>query len=72
MTEDEKRAAFASHIKVMREAGWSDADVAEYTGQVRILMGKDDAATLDLFPVGLYSTAQAARDDAVKYWQSTK
>ena len=71
-TDDDARKAFASYIKVMRELGWSDSDVAEYTAQVRILMGKDDDATLDLFPAGLYATAQAARDDAVKYWQSTK
>lgn len=71
-TDDDSRKAFASYIKTMRELGWSDADVAEYTAQVRILMGKDDDATLDLFPPGLYATAQAARDDAVKYWQSTK
>lgn len=70
--DDDSRKAFSSFVSRMRNRGWTDADVAEYTAQVRILMGKDDAATLDLFPSGLYQTAQAARDDAVKYWQSTK
>ena len=71
-SDDDSRKAFSSYIATVRSRGWTDADVSEYTAQVRILMGKDDAATLDLFPVGLYATAQHARDDAVKYWQSTK
>ena len=70
--EDDSRKAFASFLSRMRNRGWTDADVSEYTAQVRILMGKDDAATLDLFPAGLYQTAQAAREDAVKYWRDTK
>lgn len=71
-SEGDSRKAFASFVSRMRKNGWTDADVSEYTAQVRILMGKDDAATLDLFPAGLYQTAQAARDDAVKYWRNTK
>lgn len=71
-SDDDSRKAFSSFIASMRNRGWTDADVSEYTAQVRILMGKDDAATLDLFPAGLYQTAQSARDDAVKYWRDTK
>lgn len=71
-SEDDSRKAFASFIRLMRSTGWTDADVAEYTDNVRVLMGKDDEAALALFPAGLYATAQSARDDAVKYWQSTK
>lgn len=71
-SEDDSRKAFSNYIATMRKYGWTDADVAEYTAQIRILMGKDDAATLDLFPDGLYQTAQSARDDAVKYWRDTK
>ena len=70
--DDDSRKAFLGYISAMRNRGWTDADVSEYTVQVRILMGKDDAETLDLFPAGLYATAQQARDDAVKYWQRTK
>lgn len=71
-SDDDSRKAFSGYIAAMRNRGWTDYDVSEYTAQVRILMGKDDAATLDLFPAGMYQTAQAARDNAVKYWQSTK
>ena len=70
--DDDSRKAFASFVSRMRNQGWTDADVSKYTAQVRILMGKDDAATLDLFPAGLYQTAQAARDAAVKFWRNTK
>jgi hypothetical protein len=65
---DEKRRAFAGYQQAMRNQGWSEADLAEYRESVKILMGKDDAATLALFPAGLYKSADEARADAVRFW----
>jgi hypothetical protein len=69
MNNDEARRAYQRFINHARQhLGWSDADVAEYADSVKVLMGKDDAATLALFPDGLYKSAEEARQGAVKYW----
>jgi hypothetical protein len=64
----DSRANFENFIAARRVAGWTEADIAEYTEAIRVLMGDDDAAALDLFPVGTYQTAEQARQDARAYW----
>jgi hypothetical protein len=68
MSNDHARRAFASYQQAMRNEGWSESDLSEYRESVKILMGKDDAATLALFPAGLYKSAEEARADAVRFW----
>lgn len=66
---DETRELYARYIASRREQGWNDADVQEYAQNISVLMGKDDAKALDLFPAGLYSTAAEAREGAIQYWR---
>lgn len=67
---EDTRALYSRFIVQMREQGWSDADVAEYAGNVKTLMGNDDQASLSLFPVGLFESAQAARESASMCWRA--
>lgn len=62
------RVNFERFIAGRREAGWGDADVAEYRESIRVLMGHDDSAALALFPPGAYATAEDARSDARRCW----
>lgn len=64
----DSRGNFESFIAGRRAAGWTEADIAEYTESIRVLMGDDDAAALALFPVGTYQTAEQARQDARAHW----
>lgn len=64
----DSRANFENFIFGRRFAGWTEVDIAEYTEAIRVLMGDDDAAALDLFPAGTYQTAEQARRDARAYW----
>lgn len=69
--EDQDRKNFRRFIADMRDYGqWSDEDVADYMGKIKVLMGKDDEAALDLFPGGLYQTADEAREGARVFWSS--
>lgn len=49
--------------------GFSEEEIADYAEKIRVLMGKDDSAALDLFPDGLYQTADQARQGARDYWK---
>ena len=64
------RANFERFIAGRRAAGWSEADIADYRGSIRILIGDDDAAALALFPPGTYATADQAQSAAREYWAS--
>lgn len=72
MSNDNARELYSRFIETMRSQGWTDADVADYAEQIRILMGKDDEAATALFPDGLYETAAEARNAAVQYWSNAK
>lgn len=64
----DSRANFENFIVGRRAAGWSEADIDDYTRSIRTLMGDDDAAALALFPVGTYETAEQARQGAREFW----
>lgn len=64
----DSRANFERFIAGRRAAGWNDADIAEYTESIRVLMGNDDAAALAVFPPGTYPMAEHARQAAREYW----
>lgn len=66
---DETRELYSRFVSTMREQGWTDEDVQEYADGVRVLMGKDDQAALNLFPADLYSTAEEARQSARTMWR---
>lgn len=61
-------ANFENFIAGRRAAGWIEADIADYTESIRVLMGEDDAAALALFPVGTYQTAEQARQGGREFW----
>lgn len=52
------------------ENGWTAEEYADYKANIGVLMGKDDAAALALFPAGLYRTADEARQGARDFWQA--
>lgn len=64
----DSQANFENYIACRRAAGWSEADIADYTESIRVLMGDDDAVALALFPAGTYQTAEQARQGARAYW----
>ena len=64
----DSRTNFENFIAGRRLAGWTEADIADYTESIRVLMGADDAASLALFPAGTYPTAEQARQGARAYW----
>lgn len=64
----DSRANFDNFIAGRRVAGWTEADCAEYTESIRVLMGNDDAAALALFPKDTYQTADQARQGAREFW----
>lgn len=66
------RANFRDYMETMRQQGWSDADVKEYSASIGVLMGSDDAAAIALFPAGTYATADDARKGAISFWAMTK
>ena len=70
-SQDEARVLFRRYIAIAREHfAWTDADVAEYSQAIKVLMGKDDAAALDLYPEGVFATAAEARKGAVDFWRA--
>lgn len=68
----DSRTHFENFIAGRRAAGWTEADVAEYTESIRILMGDDDAAALALFPLRAYQSAEEARQGARSFWTQQK
>lgn len=64
----DSRANFENFISGRRAASWTEADIADYTESIRVLMGNDDAAALALFPGGTYQTAEQARQGAHEFW----
>ena len=69
--KDQDRRNFKRFIDDMKEYGqWSDDDVADYTSRIKVLMGKDDAAALELFHEGAYATAEEARQGARTFWKA--
>lgn len=64
----DSRANFENFIAGRRAAGWSEADIADYTKSIGVLMGADDAAALALFPAGTYQSAEQARQGAREFW----
>lgn len=64
------REQYRKFIAAMRQQGWSDADVKEYSESIGILMANDDQAALALFPAGTYPDAESARADARKFWKN--
>ena len=65
------RDNYARFLVFQRDVnGWSAEELAEYKARIGVLMGKDDAAALDLFPAGIYQTAEEAREGARTFWQS--
>lgn len=62
------RELYSRFIASMRAYGWTDADVTEYAEQVRIMMGKDGEAAMNIFPAGLYQSADHARASARECW----
>lgn len=69
--EDQDRRNFKRFIDDMKEYGkWSDDDVSEYSEKIKVLMGKDDSAALELFHEGAYENAEAARQSAREFWRT--
>ncbi len=64
------RANYRDCMAAMRQQGWSDADVKEYSESIGVLMGEDDTAALALFPAGTYANAEDARAEARKFWKN--
>jgi hypothetical protein len=62
--EHADRENFRSFVETLPES-----DAREYTENIRVLMGTDDAAALALFPESLYATAEAARAGARLFWK---
>lgn len=63
------REQYRKFIAAMRQQGWSDADVKEYSESIGVLMANDDKAALALIPAGTYPDAESARADARKFWK---
>lgn len=65
------REDYAAFVAYMRdEAGWSDEELADYKAKAGVIMGKDDAAVLALFPDGLYLKAEDARMATRNFWRT--
>lgn len=63
------RANYRDCMAAMRQQGWRDADVNEYSESIGVLMSMDDQKALALFPAGTYANAEDARADARKFWK---
>lgn len=63
------RADFERYIERKLEFGWTKEDAREYMALVKVLMGNDDAATLALYPEGLFKTAEECREAACQFWK---
>lgn len=69
--QDVARENYARFLAFQRdENGWTQEEYADYKAKISTLMGKDDAAALNLFPPGLYQTADEARQGARTFWQA--
>lgn len=69
--KEKAREDYAAFVAYMRdEAGWSDEELADYKAKAGVIMGKDDAAVLALFPDGLYRTAEDARMATRNFWRT--
>lgn len=68
-SDDEDRRNYQAFITAMRAIGWSETDVAEYVENIKVLMGKNDEKAMALFPAGLYSNAESARQSARDFWR---
>jgi hypothetical protein len=65
------RENYARFLAFQRdENGWTAEEYADYKAKIGVLMGRDDAAALALFPDGAYQTAEEARQGARVFWQS--
>lgn len=65
------RENYARFLVFQRDSnGWTEQEIADYKAKIKVLMGKDDAAALDLFPAGFYKTADEARQSARTFWQA--
>ena len=65
------RENYARFLAFQRdENSWTAAECADYKAKIGVLMGRDDAAALALFPDGLYRTAEEAREGARIFWQA--
>lgn len=70
-TAEAARENYARFLAFQRdENGWTAAECADYKAKIGVLMGRDDAAALALFPGGLYRTADEAREGARIFWQA--
>ena len=70
-TAEAARENYARFLAFQRdENGWTAAECADYKAKIGVLMGRDDAAALALFPDGLYRTADEAREGARIFWQA--
>jgi hypothetical protein len=68
---DETRRLYQRFVtKAKNIMGWSESDVSEYAASVKTIMTGNDDAVLDLFPAGLYGTAEDARAAAIEYWRT--
>jgi len=68
---DEAREHYARFLAFQRDQnGWSPDEMADYKAKIGVLMGKDDAAALALFPDGAYRTADDARQGARDFWRA--
>lgn len=65
------RENYAKFLVFQRdENGWTPDEIADYKAKISVLMGKDDAAVLALFPDGLYRTAEDARMATRNFWRT--
>ena len=65
------RENYARFLVYQRDVnGWTPEEMADYKEKIGVIMGKDDAAALALFPAGLYKTADEARQGARIFWQA--
>lgn len=68
---DETRRLYQRFVAKAKDAmGWTDADVAEYSASVKIIMTGSDEDVLSLFPDGLFNSADDARQSAITYWRT--
>ena len=71
--QGEARRLYARFVDTLRRHfGMTDDEADGYASAVKILMGKDDDAALNLFPPGLYASADAARQSAIECWRAVK
>jgi hypothetical protein len=63
------RRGYMRFIRDMRENGWTDEEVDEYAATVKVIMGSDDQAAMDLYPAGVFSNATEVREAAKTFWR---